>query len=95
MAAQAFREQGEEARAALDPMQVPMAEEADGDLLAGDSAGAAEWLGGLDPEDFGGVDQGYPRFPLFPGSRLPFPGARGRERGQGRARGRGLGPLLV
>ena len=84
VAAQACREQEEEARAALDPMQVPVLEEAAGDQLAGDSAGAAEWLGGLDPEDPGGADQGYPRLPLSPDSRPPFPWhARGRERDQG------------
>ena len=72
MASQAFKEQDEEAKTAL-AVQVPVPEEAEGDLLAGDSAGAAEWLGGLDPEDPGRVAQGYPRLPLSLGSRFLAP----------------------
>ena len=58
-----------------------MPEEAEGDLLAGGGAGAAEWLGGLGPEDPGGVAQGYPRLPPSPDSRSPAPVTPEAERG--------------
>ena len=79
MASQALKEQEEEANVAL-AAQVPVPEEAEGDLLAGDSAGAAVWLGGLDPEDPGGVAQGY-QAPALPGLPPPAPITPEAERG--------------
>ena len=79
VAARALREQEKEARAALDPMQVPVPEETEEDLLAGDNAGAAEWLGGLDPKDPSGMAQGFPRLPLSPDSRPPLKTEPGEE----------------
>ena len=87
MASQAFREQDEEAKAAL-AVQVPVPEEAEGDLLAGGGVGAAEWFGGLDPEDPGGVAQGYPspRFPRPPAPVTPEAVYRGVGRAGGSRR---------
>ena len=72
VASQAFREQDEEAKAALAgealaaAEQVPVPGGAEGDLLAGGSVGAEEWLGGPDPGSSGGVAQEYERLPLYP-----------------------------
>ena len=74
MASQALREQDEEAKAALAMAErVPVPRGAKGNLLAGGSAGAEEWLGGPHPEGPGGVAQGFERLPLSPDKHSPAP----------------------
>ena len=76
VASQALREQDEEAKAALAMAeQVPVPGEAEGDLLAGGSAGAEEWLEARGPGPRGPRrgGPGVREAPAFPGQTPPFP----------------------
>ena len=74
MASEAFREQEEEAKAALAAAElVPVLEEREGDMVLEGGVGAQEWLGGPDPGSSGGVAQERERLPLSPDKRTLAP----------------------
>ena len=76
---EAFREQDEEAKAALAAEglaaaeQVPVPEEPEGGMAPEGGIGAQEWLGGPNPGSRSGAAQEYERLPLSPDKRSPAP----------------------